>query len=78
MGADIRIEGRKAIIPGSTSLVGTHVISTDLRAGAALVIAALAAEGTTQISEIYHIERGYSEFVDKLRNIGADIKRVED
>lgn len=78
MGAGIRIEGRQAIIPGNTKLVGTHVISTDLRAGAALVIAALAAEGTTQISEIYHIERGYSEFVDKLKKIGANIRRVED
>lgn len=78
MGAGIRIEGRQAIIPGNTKLVGTHVVSTDLRAGAALVIAALAAEGTTQISEIYHIERGYSEFVDKLKKIGANIRRVED
>ena len=78
MGAGIRIEGRHAIIPGNTKLVGTHVVSTDLRAGAALVIAALAAEGTTQISEIYHIERGYSEFVDKLKKIGANIRRVED
>ena len=52
-------------------------MSTDLRAGAALVLAGLAAEGTTEISEIYHIERGYSQFVEKLRRIGADISRVD-
>ena len=78
MGAGIRIDGRQAVIPGDTKLVGTQVVSTDLRAGAALVLAALNAEGTTQISEIYHIERGYSEFVNKLKKIGANIKRIED
>lgn len=78
MGADIEIDGRTAIIPGGRSLRGTAVVSTDLRAGAALVLAALAAEGTTEISEIYHIERGYSEFVDKLTAIGGKITRVDD
>ena len=77
MGANITIEGRSAVIPGSTHLVGCQVMSTDLRAGAALVLAGLAAEGTTEISEIYHIERGYSQFVEKLRGIGADISRVD-
>lgn len=78
MGAGIVIEGRCAVIPGDRKLNGAQVISTDLRAGAAMVLAGLAAEGTTKISEIYHIERGYTEFVEKLRGIGADITRVEE
>lgn len=77
MGANIAIEGRSAVIPGDTGLVGCQVMSTDLRAGAALVLAGLAAEGVTEISEIYHIERGYSQFVEKLRGVGADISRVD-
>lgn len=77
MGADINIEGRSAVVQGGTPLSGCQVMSTDLRAGAALVLAGLAAEGVTEISEIYHIERGYSQFVEKLRAIGADIQRVE-
>ncbi len=78
MGAGITIEGRSAVIPGGKQLKGAQVISTDLRAGAAMVLAGLAAEGTTEISEIYHIERGYTEFVEKLKGIGADIRRVEE
>ncbi|MCI8285642.1 MAG: UDP-N-acetylglucosamine 1-carboxyvinyltransferase [Firmicutes bacterium] len=77
MGAGISIEGRSAVIPGDIKLRGAQVMSTDLRAGAALVLAGLTAEGVTEISEIYHIERGYSEFVDKLRKLGAQITRVE-
>lgn len=77
MGAGISIEGRSAVIPGDIRLKGAQVMSTDLRAGAALVLAGLTAEGVTEISEIYHIERGYSEFVDKLRKLGAQITRVE-
>lgn len=78
MGANIKIEGRSAVVQGEQVLQGAQVVSTDLRAGAALVLAGLVAEGTTEISEIYHIERGYSDFVDKLIKIGARIKRVED
>lgn len=78
MGAGITIEGRCAVIPGDKKLKGAQVISTDLRAGAAMVLAGLAAEGVTEISEIYHIERGYTGFVEKLRGIGADITRVEE
>ncbi|MBQ2084467.1 MAG: UDP-N-acetylglucosamine 1-carboxyvinyltransferase, partial [Firmicutes bacterium] len=59
-------------------LVGAHVISTDLRAGAALVLAGLVAKGKTEVSEIYHIERGYEKFHDKLTALGAKIERVED
>ena len=78
MGADISIEGRSAVVHDGTHLKGCQVMSTDLRAGAALVLAGLAADGVTEISEIYHIERGYSQFVEKLRAIGADIRRVEE
>ncbi len=78
MGANIKIEGRSAVIQGEKRLQGAQVISTDLRAGAALVLAGLTAEGTTEISEIYHIERGYEKFVEKFRGLGATIIRVED
>ncbi len=77
MGADIELNGNKAIISGGKKLTGSQVISTDLRAGAAMVLAGLTAEGETEISEIYHIERGYSQFVEKLRGIGAYIERIE-
>lgn len=78
MGANIKIEGRSAIIQGERTLQGAQVISTDLRAGAALVLAGLMAEGTTEISEIYHIERGYADFIDKFKGLGAIITRIED
>lgn len=79
MGANIRVEGRTAIVPGNKhQLIGARVISTDLRAGAALVLAGLVAKGRTEVSEIYHIERGYEGFHDKLSMLGAKIERVED
>lgn len=78
MGADIQTDGRTAILKGGRPMVGTTVMATDLRAGAALVLAALAAEGTTSINEIHHIERGYSSFIEKMTKLGAVIKRVED
>ena len=78
MGADIQIDGRSAIIQGGRPLVGTTVMATDLRAGAALVLSALAAEGTTNLAEIYHIERGYSNLIEKLTGLGALIKRLEE
>lgn len=78
MGADIQTDGRTAILKGGRPMVGTTVMATDLRAGAAMVLAALASEGTTTINEIYHIERGYSNFTEKLSKLGAVIKRVED
>ena len=78
MGANIKTEGNRAMIQGGKHLEGAQVIATDLRAGAALVLAGLAAEGTTEISEIYHIERGYEKFVEKLRALGANILRIED
>ncbi|MDD4377073.1 MAG: UDP-N-acetylglucosamine 1-carboxyvinyltransferase [Eubacteriales bacterium] len=78
MGANIKIEGRKAFVQGAKKLDGAQVIATDLRAGAALVLAGLVADGTTEISEIYHVERGYEKFIEKFRKIGATIIRLED
>ena len=76
MGADISVDGKVAIIQGVGKLTGAPVVATDLRAGAALVIAGLAAEGTTEISDIHYIERGYEYIDEKFRQLGADIKRV--
>ncbi|MGN0701588.1 MAG: UDP-N-acetylglucosamine 1-carboxyvinyltransferase [Lentihominibacter sp.] len=78
MGANIRTEGKCAIIPGNRALKGAQVAATDLRAGAAVVLTGLVAEGTTEVSQIYHIDRGYEHFVDKLKSLGARIERVED
>jgi len=78
MGAKIKIEGRSAIVEGNNKLTGAQVKATDLRAGAALIIAGLAAEGTTEITDIQHIERGYVGIDEKLRKLGAKIHRVED
>ncbi|WP_416335319.1 UDP-N-acetylglucosamine 1-carboxyvinyltransferase [Anaerococcus sp. DFU013_CI05] len=77
MGAAIATSGNRATIAGVDKLHGADVRATDLRAGAALVIAALTAEGETRVSDIYHIDRGYSDLVEKFTNLGADIKRVE-
>jgi len=78
MGADIKIESRSAIIEGVSRLTGTQVKATDLRAGAALVLAALTASGTTELSDIYHIDRGYCNLADKLSSLGANIIREEE
>ena len=78
MGADIKIDGNNSFIEGVSHLKGAKVKCTDLRAGAALVLAGLAAEGITEVSEIYHIERGYSDFVEKFRKLGADIRKIDD
>ena len=73
MGADISVDGKVAVIEGTGRLMGAPVKACDLRAGAALIIAGLAATGTTEIEDIYHIERGYEEMDKKLRGVGADI-----
>lgn len=80
MGADIVTEGHHAIVHGVPTFSGAEVRSPDLRGGAALVLAGLVAEGTTQISAIHHIERGYEHFVTKLQNLGAQIaiKTIDD
>lgn len=76
MGADIKIDGHHAIIRGSEKLSGAPVTACDLRAGAAMVLAGLAAEGITEVMDIYHIERGYERIDKKLQGLGADIKKV--
>jgi UDP-N-acetylglucosamine 1-carboxyvinyltransferase len=77
MGANITIEERSATIVGIKKLIGAEVRATDLRAGAALVLAGLIAEGKTYIDEIYHIDRGYDKIEDKFRKLGANIYRLE-
>ncbi len=78
MGAKIRVDGKNALVNGVEGLHGATVYAHDLRAGAALVIAGLAAEGTTYVEHIHFIERGYEHLVRKLTDLGADIRRVED
>jgi len=78
MGADIQVEGHSAIIRGRGELSGAPVMATDLRASASLVLAGLAASGTTVISRIYHLDRGYERMEEKLRAVGANIQRVKE
>jgi UDP-N-acetylglucosamine 1-carboxyvinyltransferase len=78
LGADIEIEGPSAIIKGGKPLSGAPVMASDLRASAALVIAGLAAKGTTQVNRVYHIDRGYEDIDGKLRQLGARIERIEE
>src|ERR1041385_3964202 len=78
LGADIEIEGPSAIVKGGKPLSGAPVMASDLRASAALVIAGLAARGTTQVNRVYHIDRGYEHIDGKLRQLGARIQRVEE
>ncbi|HWR29419.1 MAG TPA: UDP-N-acetylglucosamine 1-carboxyvinyltransferase [Negativicutes bacterium] len=77
MGATIKIDGRIAMVEGVKELTGCPVTATDLRAGAALVIAGLVANGCTEIGAVHHIDRGYDRIVDKLKSLGADISRHE-
>ncbi|MGW9856133.1 UDP-N-acetylglucosamine 1-carboxyvinyltransferase [Staphylococcus hominis] len=78
MNANINVEGRSAKIEGKSQLQGAQVKATDLRAAAALILAGLVAEGTTQVTELKHLDRGYVNFHEKLKSLGADIKRVND
>jgi len=78
MGANIRIQGDTAIIQGVESLSGAQVMATDLRASASLILAGLAAEGVTEVSRVYHLDRGYEGLDKKLAKLGADIKRVRE
>jgi UDP-N-acetylglucosamine 1-carboxyvinyltransferase len=75
MGADITLSGRSAHVRGVARLSGAQVMATDLRASAGLVVAALAAEGDTVINRVYHIDRGYERIEEKLRHLGAEIRR---
>ncbi|MBQ7580233.1 MAG: UDP-N-acetylglucosamine 1-carboxyvinyltransferase [Clostridia bacterium] len=76
MGADFQVNGKIAVIQGVEKLRGAHLKAVDLRAGAAMIIAGLIAEGKTEVEDIVHIDRGYENIVEKLKNVGADIKRV--
>ena len=76
MGANIRIEGRRAIVRGKTPLSGAAVQASDLRASASLVLAALVANDETIIDRVYHIDRGYEHIEEKLRGVGAQVKRI--
>jgi UDP-N-acetylglucosamine 1-carboxyvinyltransferase len=78
LGADIAIEGPSAIVKGGKPLSGAPVMASDLRASAALVIAGLAAKGTTQVNRVYHLDRGYEKIDAKLRKLGARIERVQE
>ncbi len=76
MGADVRVEGKLAVVYGVPKLFGAEVAATDLRGGAALLIAAMSAEGESKISEICHIDRGYEKIEDSMSALGADVKRI--
>ena len=76
MGAHIQVDGKVAVIEGVPGLTGAPVHACDLRAGAAMVIAGLAAQGITEVDGIYHIERGYEDLVGKLAGVGAEIQVV--
>ena len=77
MGADIKIDGRSAVVVGPKRLKGTSVKASDLRAGAALILVGLVAEGKTTIRDIYHIDRGYEDIEEKFRGLGANVYRIE-
>ena len=78
MGANIKLEGHSALITGVKKLTGAKVMATDLRASASLVLAGLSAEGITEVSRIYHLDRGYEKMDEKLKKVGAKIKRVKE
>ncbi len=77
MGADIELAGNRATIRGGKRLSGATVMASDLRASACLVLAALAAEGTTVIDRVYHLDRGYERLEEKLAGVGAEIRRID-
>jgi UDP-N-acetylglucosamine 1-carboxyvinyltransferase len=78
LGADIRVDGNHAVVSGGRSLTGAIVRCPDLRAGAALAVAGLIAEGCTELREVYHVDRGYERFEEKLRALGADVERASE
>ncbi|TPG20532.1 UDP-N-acetylglucosamine 1-carboxyvinyltransferase [Sphingomonas koreensis] len=78
MGADIQVRGRTAVVRGVETVVGAPVMATDLRASMSLILAGLAAEGQTEVSRVYHLDRGYERLEEKLSAVGADIERVSD
>ena len=77
LGADIKVAGEEAIITGVPRLTGASVMASDIRAGAGLVVAGVAADGETEILRIYHIDRGYERLENKLQQLGVEIRRVQ-
>lgn len=77
LGADVRIDGHHAVVRGRERLSSAPVLATDIRAGAGLVLAGLLTDGVTEVQDVHHVDRGYPDFVDLLRGLGADIKRIE-
>jgi UDP-N-acetylglucosamine 1-carboxyvinyltransferase len=77
MGADITVDGRQAVVKGGRPLTGAHVLASDLRASASLILAGLVAQGETWIERVYHLDRGYYRIEEKLARLGADIERVK-
>jgi UDP-N-acetylglucosamine 1-carboxyvinyltransferase len=78
LGADVEIDGKTAVVNGPCRLSGAPVMATDLRASAALALGALVADGETRISRIYHLDRGYEKFDEKLTQLGARVERVQE
>src|SRR5207249_184114 len=78
MGADITVDGRRAVVRGKTRLSGAQIQASDLRASASLVLAGLAAEGETLIDRVYHIDRGYERIEERLSRVGAKIRRISE
>ncbi len=76
MGANIKVEGRMAVIEGVDRLMGATVTATDLRAAASLVVAGLMAEGETEVENIFYIDRGYDLFDEKMTRLGAEVRRI--
>jgi UDP-N-acetylglucosamine 1-carboxyvinyltransferase len=77
LGADVRIDGHHAVVRGREKLSSAPVVATDIRAGAGLVLAGLMSDGVTEVQEVHHVDRGYPDFVDHLRGLGAEITRTE-
>jgi UDP-N-acetylglucosamine 1-carboxyvinyltransferase len=77
MGADIRLEGNRAVVRGVKELSGAPVMATDLRASVSLILAGLVANGTTEVSRVYHLDRGYEHIETKLSKLGAAIERIK-
>jgi UDP-N-acetylglucosamine 1-carboxyvinyltransferase len=77
LGADVQVDGHHAVVRGRSRLSGAEVVAHDIRAGAALVLAGLAAEGETTVADSFHVDRGYPGFVEQLRSLGADVERVD-
>lgn len=78
LGADLRTDGHHAVVRGVPVLSGAPVVAHDIRAGAALILAGLAAQGTTVVAEGHHVDRGYPAFAEALASVGADVTRLDD